>query len=70
MYNFAGVLNFNLFVTLAARLTTSGGSSRGQYPPSTFAAIVTPEVLLPRPSTPASEVVSCFSLDTKPRMEC
>jgi hypothetical protein len=29
MYNFAGVLDFNVFATLVARLTTSGGSSRG-----------------------------------------
>jgi Magnesium chelatase, subunit ChlI len=29
-YNFAGVLDLNVFATLAARLTTSGGLSRGQ----------------------------------------
>jgi hypothetical protein len=29
MYNFAGVLNLNSFVALAARLMTSGGSDRG-----------------------------------------
>jgi hypothetical protein len=28
-YNFAGVLDLNVVATLAARLTTSGGSSRG-----------------------------------------
>jgi predicted ATPase with chaperone activity len=28
-YNLAGVLDFNVFATLAARPTTSGGSSRG-----------------------------------------
>ena len=30
MYNFAGVLNFNVFATLAARLMTSVGSGKGR----------------------------------------
>jgi magnesium chelatase family protein len=30
MYNFAGVLNFNVFAALAARLTNLGGSGRGR----------------------------------------
>jgi hypothetical protein len=30
MYNFADVLNLNVFVALAARLTNSGGSDRGR----------------------------------------
>jgi hypothetical protein len=30
MYYFAGVLNFNVFATLAARLTNLGGSGRGR----------------------------------------
>jgi hypothetical protein len=29
-YNFAGVFNLNVFVTLAARLTNLGGSGRGR----------------------------------------
>ena len=68
IYNFAGVLDLNAFATLAARLMNVGARAEDSSCPS---RLWQSSRLIDQPSSsaPASAAVSCFSLDTGPRLE-